>query len=184
MNDPTTPASNPEILPVGMLANGGGPAQAMESVATRKNGIEGWEPFHYEKISATEFEVTGGIPAMIAGAKKWPEPHTTVIVSEEEIAQELAADLVEETSQGKDDSGAAVMVGAVQSAPSVPELMPLERANNTPKYMTVVLRMPADKAGHQRIVDTLGLDRNFFGAVVMATSFQDEILVSEFLQKG
>lgn len=185
MNDTTTPASNAEILPVGMLANGRGPAQAMDHVARRKNGIEGWEPFHYEKISATEFEVTGAIPALIGGAKKWPEPHTTVIVSEEEIAQELAADSVAETLHGKDaDPEAPAALGAAQSALSAPELTAQANSHSTPKYMTVVLRMPVDKAGHQRIADTLALNKNFFGAVVMATSFQDEILVSEFLQKS
>jgi len=184
MSDTTAPASNEEILPVGMLANGRGQTQAMESVATRKSGIEGWEPFHYEKISANEFEVTGGLPAVIAGAKKWLEPHTTVIVTDADIAQELMADSTQETPQCTKERGAAPELVDAQSTLSVPESMPLTNAIGTPKYLTVVLRMPTDKLGHQRVSDALALNKNFFGAVVMATSFQDEILVSEFLQNS
>ncbi|PUA19087.1 hypothetical protein [Glaciimonas sp. PCH181] len=188
MNDTINPASHEDMLPIGMLGNGRGTAKAMETVAIRKTNIEGWQPFHYEKISATEFEVSGGIPAIIGGAKRWPEPHTTVIVSEEELAQELEA-VSEEAPAGNDDSvrvaAPAVLVSsAVQSLAGITDAKLANPASSKQKYMTVILRMPDDAAGHQRIADMLALDNNFFGAVVMATAFQEDILVSQFLQKS
>lgn len=188
MNDTINPASHEDMLPIGMLGNGRGTAKAMETVAIRKNNVEGWQPFHYEKISATEFEVSGGIPALIGGAKRWPEPHTTVIVSEVELAQELEM-ASEASAAGNGDSIAATAspVLALSAAPSAPVLADAKQtklASQTQKYMTVILRMPDDVAGHQRIADMLALENNFFGAVVMATAFQEDIQVSQLLQKS
>ncbi|MGS0743569.1 hypothetical protein ACVBEF_17350, partial [Glaciimonas sp. GG7] len=175
----TTPTE--DILPVGMLVNEYGAAKAMANVATRKKNIVGWEPFHYEKISATEYEVTGGIPAIIGGAKKWPEPHTTVMVSEEELAQNLAVDLWDIASDSNEHIVAVTVHNEAQSTSLVSDRM--GQSSAMPKYLTVILRMPADAAGHQRIAEMLALDKDFFGATVMATAFQDDILVSRSLQK-
>ncbi|MBC7490763.1 MAG: hypothetical protein H7240_13175 [Glaciimonas sp.] len=184
MNDKLVPYGNDDMLPVGMLANGSGIFKAMENVAVRKNNIDGWQPFYYEKISATEFEVTGGIPAIIDNAKKWPESHTTVIVSEEELAQELAETSGNRTLDTNDNVEPVIGADEAQSMLFAADGTGIEMGGSSPKYMTVILRMPTDAIGHQRITEVLALNKNFFGAVIIATAFQDDILVGKFLQNN
>ncbi|KAF3999512.1 hypothetical protein [Glaciimonas immobilis] len=181
MSEKLAPATSEDFLPVGMLASGRGPAKAMESVAKRNINVEGWEPFHYEQISATEYEVTGGIPAMIGGAKKWPEPHTTVIVLEQELTQELQANAV--TDMPSVGEIAPVISDAVQTAVLVPTFSASANSHTRPQFMTVILRMPDDEAGHRRLAEMLALNKNFFGADVVSTAFQNDIMVSASLQK-
>ena len=182
MTDNAAAVTADDFLPVGMLANGRGPAKAMESVAKRKMNVPGWEPFHYEQISATEFEVTGGLPAVIGGAKRWPEPHTTVIVLDEELTKELQLNISEEASfDDKTSSNAIPPKTALSSNVASPTRHP-QQTKSQPKYMTVILRMPDDAVGHQRIVEMLALNKNFFGADVVATAFQEDVLVSKSLQ--
>lgn len=170
-----------DFLPVGMLANGRGPAKAMESVAKRKMNISGWEPFHYEQISATEFEVTGGLPAIIGGAKRWPEPHSTVIVLDDELTKELQLNGAGEASG---DDNTRVTTNPPKTTLSSNIATPSHHPQSQSKYMTVILRMPDDAAGHQRIVEMLALNKNFFGADVVATAFQEDVMVSKSLQLG
>ncbi|MDY7548216.1 hypothetical protein RGU75_18550 [Glaciimonas sp. CA11.2] len=182
MSDNVTAVSAEDILPVGMLANGRGPAKAMESVAKRKMNVPGWEPFHYEQISATEFEVTGGLPEVVGGAKRWPEPHTTVIVLEGELTKELQLSTSVEASF--DDKKTAITIHPkVTLSSNVAASSPhTQHTKSQSRYMTVILRMPDDAAGHQRIVEMLALNKNFFGADVVATAFQDDVMVSKSLQ--
>ncbi|GGC62494.1 hypothetical protein [Undibacterium terreum] len=166
------------MLPVGMMGNvdpGSPAAQALETIAIRKHGATGWEPFHYEKISATEYEVTGGIALVLTGGlRKWPEPHTGVVVTAQEIAAELS----------------------LRQIPAEPEALPAEEfsANPAPtaqvqgistpaasRYLTVVLQLPEDKEGRLRLIDTFSVDNNFFGAAVVATSMDNEIAVNQSL---
>lgn len=192
MSDNVAMVTAEDFLPVGMLANGRGPAKAMESIAKRKHNVEGWEPFHYEQISTTEFEVTGGVPAVIGGAKKWPEPHTTVIVLNDELTQELHLVLeAQATQENKTNLGKSMnvlsavsaVISSAQASPPVNKNDDRQLHNSMPKYMTVILRLPDDTAGHLRITEMLALNKNFFGADVVATAFQNDVMVSKSLQE-
>ena len=172
MDDTTADAG---LSTVGMLGNGAPASQVLEAVAMRKHGDPAWEPFHYEKISDIEYEVSGGTPAVIGGVKKWPGPHSSVLVSAAEIAVEQQARFPE----------AAVPV------PLQPEVAPAalrqpvsDSQSNaaTPNYLTVVLQLPADEQGRKRICNALSLDADFFGAKVTATSLADEIAVNQLLE--
>ncbi|QRX82458.1 hypothetical protein [Glaciimonas sp. PAMC28666] len=178
MSDNVDLVTADDFLPVGMLANGRGPAKAMESVAKRKHNVDGWEPFHYEQISATEFEVTGGIPAIIGGAKKWPEPHTSVIILDDELTQELQLILGAQPTHGEQTVTTNTVAAPSQTSHVVEAKTDLPTQS---KYMTVILRMPDDTAGHRRIAEMLALNKNFFGADVVATAFQDDFMVSKTL---
>ncbi len=92
MSEAETPPASihlADLLPVGMLAHTGTVGQAMSLVANRKVGQPGWEAFHYERISESEFEITGGLVVMAGGTKKWPGPHDSVVISEADILQQL-----------------------------------------------------------------------------------------------
>lgn len=181
MSDNVDLVTADDFLPVGMLANGRGPAKAMESVAKRKHNVDGWEPFHYEQISATEFEVTGGIPAIIGGAKKWPEPHTTVIVLDDELTQELQLISGAQATRGEINMASNTVAVPSQISLSSHTVEAKVGLPTQPKYMTVILRMPDDTAGHRRIAEMLAVNKNFFGAEVVATAFQDNVMVSKSL---
>lgn len=155
---------------VGMLGNGAPQSQLLEQVAMRKHGVDGWEPFHYEKISETEYEVSGGVPVLVGGVKKWPGPHSTVVVAMAELERAgvpLAAALVQP-----------------QTAALLTPGLPGQSADGgaAPNFLTVVLQLPPDEAGRKRICNALSLDADFFGATVTATSLADEIAVNQLLE--
>lgn len=178
MSDTTKPA---ELLPVGMMGNvdaGSPAAQALESIAIRKHGVVGWEPFHYEKVVAGEYEVTGGVALVLTGGvRRWPEPHTSVSVTEAEILAEVAA-----------RAAAKEVPLAIVQAPPVASPQPAAtvsvQGSSTPapsRYLTVVLQLPDDKEGRLRLIDAFSPDNAFFGATVAATSMENEIAVSQAL---
>lgn len=171
------------FLPVGMIANAGTYGQAIEMAAVRKHsadanadagsGSAGWAPFHYEKISDTEYVCTGGYAIGSGGYKKWPEPHTTVVVSISEI--EHALSLLLEDAQDKEDVVAEMKApGSFASSQSAkvssPQLSSPSEPTTQPKYLTVVLQLPNDKEGQQRIKDAFKIDELFFGALVTSIS--------------
>jgi hypothetical protein len=154
------PASLADMLPVGMLANGGIAAAAMSALANRQHDSSGWEAFHYERISATEFEITGGIAVMAGGVKKWPGPHATVIVSEADILAEM------HRMQASRDLPAISDTAAPKAKP-----MPnVSSAGAQAVYLNVTLALPDDEAGRQRILKAFHLHADFFGARVQACS--------------
>lgn len=155
---------------VGMLGNGATVSQVLETVAMRKHGDPAWEPFHYEKISETEYEVSGGTPAVIGGAKKWPGPHSSVVVSLDEIAGEEQASVPVEIAPAQSHAVSAAI--SSQSA----------TAGLAANFLTVVLQLPSDEQGRKRICNALSLDADFFGAKVTATSLADEIAVNQLLE--
>ncbi|WP_041742269.1 hypothetical protein [Collimonas fungivorans] len=165
MDDTTADAG---LGAVGMLGNGALAGQVLEAVAMRKHGDPAWEPFHYEKISETEYEVSGGAPAVIGGVKKWPGPHSSVLVTVDEIAEE---------QQIRFPAQAAPEQAAVRQF--LPDTTQGGAAAN---FLTVVLQLPQDEAGRKRICNALGLDADFFGAKVTATSLADEIAVNQLLE--
>lgn len=162
--------SDTGLSDVGMLGNGAPQSQVLEQVAMRKHGVDGWEPFHYEKISEAEYEVSGGVPALVGGVKKWPGPHSAVVVTQAEL--ELASAPV------------AIVHVQPQTAALLTPALPVQNADGgaAPNFLTVVLQLPADEAGRKRICNALSLDASFFGATVTATSLADEIAVNQLLE--
>jgi hypothetical protein len=149
------PSNIAALLPVGMLANTevtNPAAQALDTLARRKAGQTQWEPFHYEKITADEYEVNGAVPLLVGGVKRFPEPHYSVVVSLEEIIAELQ-------KQGK-------LKAAASPAQPVPAMTV---ATDSADCMTIVLQLPADVAGRKRILDAFKTGSEFFGATVCAT---------------
>ncbi|MEO6917873.1 MAG: hypothetical protein ABI171_02330 [Collimonas sp.] len=170
--DEATAGSDPGLSEVGMLGNGAPQSQVLELVAKRKHGVEGWEPFHYEKVSESDYEVSGGVPALIGGVKKWPGPHSSVVVSVAELEQAAVA---AETAHAPAKTAARSMqVGAM--------LAQTADAGVSPDYLTVVLQLPSDEQGRKRLCNALSLGTNFFGAQVTATSLADEIAVNQLLE--
>jgi hypothetical protein len=166
MNDNSTskpnaiPDSLAEMLPVGMLANGGLAADAMAAIAHRRHAVAGWEAFHYERISESEFEITGGMLVMAGNSKKWPGPHDCVIVTETEILQEMRTMAVPIASSLTPPPAATLTAPAVQSSG---------------QYLQVQLALPEDEAGRQRILKAFHLQADFFGAKVLACSLHDRL---------
>jgi hypothetical protein len=166
MNDNSTnkpdaiPDSLAEMLPVGMLANGGLAADAMAAIAHRRHAVAGWEAFHYERISVSEFEITGGMLVMAGNSKKWPGPHDCVIVTEVEILQEMHA-----------------MTGPIEASATPPPaaILTASAVQSSGQYLQVQLALPEDEAGRQRILKAFHLQADFFGAKVLACSLHDRL---------
>jgi hypothetical protein len=162
----TVPDHLVDMLPVGMLANGGLAADAMAAIANRRHGVAGWEAFHYERISDSAFEITGGIAVISAGSgKKWPGPHDLVNVSEAEILQEMRSMLAA-------TSLPVVFVPTPASAPATSEYAKAITVTGG-TYLNVVFALPDDEAGRQRILKAFHLQADFFGARVQSCALQD-----------
>ena len=182
LQEETLPVSLADMLPVGMIASGGAAATAMALVAQRKRAQAGWEAFHYERVSSTEFDITGGVAVHAANAtqgKKWQEPHDAIRVTEAEILQEL-----QQMQQCEAHASASQQpLPQFQSQQGTPVVMPTSAevsANiipsasaRTQQYLQVVLALPDDEVGRQRILQAFQLQADFFGAKVKACSIHD-----------
>jgi len=167
MTDPIhdlVPASLAEILPVGMINGGGTAAAAMAVVAQRKRGVPGWEAFHYERLSATEFEITGGIAVNIGGVKKFQGAHDPVNITEAEVLEEMRAS----------QSNVIPSVMTLLEQDLLANDIGSSRAAHSPKFLKVVFALPEDEAGRQRLLQAFQLNANFFGAKVQACSLHDK----------
>lgn len=68
--------------------------QHMDAVAIRKSGIEGWEPFKWERVGEDAI-VTGGIARLLKsgprkGRKTWDGKGTSVVVTRAEVEAQIA----------------------------------------------------------------------------------------------
>lgn len=66
----------------------------MNTIAAKKAGIEGWEPYRWEKIARDAIAVTGGIPRLLTrgprkGKKTWDGKGTTEVVTYAEMEMEF-----------------------------------------------------------------------------------------------
>lgn len=159
----TVPDNLAGMLPVGMINGGGTAAAAMAQVAQRKRGVPGWEAFHYERISPTEFEVTGGIAVNIGGVKKFQNTDDALTVTEAEVlaAMRSVQEVMPPATQAllEQDLLAADIGKTISGAEQ--------------QYLKVVFTLPTDAAGRQRILQAFQLQANFFGAKVQACSLHD-----------
>ncbi|MBR7800395.1 hypothetical protein [Undibacterium fentianense] len=153
-----------EMLPVGMVAHGGQVARIMADIAQRQRGLENWEAFHYEKISDSAVELTGGIVSIQNGSKRWLEPHDCITIP-------LAAVFAEMQKQGLVDSPAVL---------PMPHLNALNTANpptmngsdvvssGSHAFLHLKLALPSDQASRQKILSKLHLEADLLGATVIA----------------
>ncbi len=151
-----------EMLPVGMVAHGGQVAQIMADIAKRQRGLADWEAFHYERISDTAVELTGGIVSTANGSKRWLEPHDCVTIPLAAVVQEMQKQ------------------GLLSSTPSPgPNAAPAAREMQTPvqsgDILHLSLALPTDPIGKQRLLKTFHLQADFFGAQVIACSLEPRI---------
>ncbi len=66
----------------------------VESVAKKKIGVEGWEPYAWEKIGTDGLLVTGGIPRILQsgprkGERTWDRKGDQVVVVQSEVDREF-----------------------------------------------------------------------------------------------
>ncbi|MFZ6777155.1 hypothetical protein ACO0LD_10055 [Undibacterium sp. Ji83W] len=163
-----------EILPVGMIAGGGIAALAMAAVANRKflaaqpaeQQNSGWQAFHYERISATEFEITGGVADPSSGGKKFHGAHDTVIITEAEVLAEMQL-MVPQVATRPAANAIAVLAQPVNTI----------QGTNTANVLKVIFTLPDDELGRQRILRAFQLQADFFGAKVQACSLHDTSLL-------
>lgn len=157
----TVPDNLAGMLPVGMINGGGTAAAAMAQVAQRKRGVPGWEAFHYERISPTEFEVTGGVAVNIGGVKKFQTTDDALTVTEAEVLAAMRAEALPPVPQALlEQDLLAADIGKTVSG-------------GEQQFLKVVFALPADAAGRQRILQAFQLQANFFGAKVQACSLHE-----------
>jgi hypothetical protein len=156
-----------QMLPVGMVTHGGQVAQILGAIAKRKRGLSDWEAFHYERLSESSFELTGGIVSNgdVPGAgKRWLEPHECITVSMAELLAELQlAGLLtpDMTAQATQPPVPAVSNSGADAGA-------LAAARSDQGLLHVTLALPKDEAGRQRILRSFHLQADFFGAQVVA----------------
>lgn len=179
----TLPASLAGMLPVGMISAGGTAAAAMAQVAQRKRGVPGWEAFHYERLASGEYEVTGGLAVNIGGVKKFQGVHDVIFVSEEEILAEMRAALEPVMARPAPPPGLLQTVATQTVSPLAATLLEQnllaadigsQRGAYHAPYLKVVLSLPEDEAGRQRVLQAFHLQANLFGARVQACALQDK----------
>lgn len=144
-----------EMLPVGMVAHGGQVAQIMADIAKRQRGLADWEAFHYERISDSAVELTGGIVSTATGNKRWLEPHDCVTIP-------LSAVVLEMQKLGLLTPMA--LAGEHQVLPNLPAQSVTQQGD----ILHVSFVLPIDPIGRQRLLKTFHLQADFFGAEVIA----------------
>lgn len=154
-----------EMLPVGMVAHGGQVAQIMAEIAKRQRGLPDWEAFHYEKISDSAVELTGGIVSTASGTKRWLEPHDCITIPLAEVVAEMQKQGLLETAPQvtsmpikSNSSNATDAVGI--STPATP---PAEY-----HYLHLKLALPQDPTQRQKLLQSLHLQADLMGASVVA----------------
>lgn len=158
-----------DMLPVGMVANGGLVAQIMAELAQRQRNLPGWEAFHYEKISDSAVELTGGIVSLNHGNKRWLEPHDCITIPLAAIVLEMQKQgLCEATPLQNSD------VGTANSA----HIDPASAAKTRTQRLHVCFALPENPDARLRVLQALHLDAEFLGARVLACQFENEAHLS------
>lgn len=150
-----------EMLPVGMVAHGGKLAQIMADLAKQQKGLEDWEAFHYEKISDTAVELTGGIVTQVNGSKRWLEPHDCVTIPLVLVVKEMQR-------QGLVPGDSATPEPDQEAIDATVHLPPNSQESHD--ILHVSFALPMDPIGRQRLLKTFHLQADFFGAEVIACS--------------
>lgn len=155
-----------EMLPVGMVAHGGQVAQIMAQIAQRQRGLPGWEAFHYEKISDSAVELTGGMVSNQSGSKRWLEPHDCITIPWAAVIAEMQAqDLLSTTATAlAADPVASIDKPVAQQVSSASAA--LGSTHSTQMQVTFVL--PTDALERQRVLQAFHLQADIMGAKIIA----------------
>lgn len=154
-----------EMLPVGMVANGGLVAEIMAEIAQRQRNLPGWEAFHYEKISESAVELTGGLVSINHGNKRWLEPHDCITIP-------LAAVILEMQKRGLCES-----TPEPSKSSSSEHYVPLSnasKANPPSQILHVCFALPDEPEARLRVLQAYHLDADILGARVLACHFGNE----------
>jgi hypothetical protein len=154
-----------ETLPVGMVAHGGQVAQAMALAAQKIHNILNWEAFHYERMSENSFELTGGIVSNSNGAKRWLEPHDSVIISHTQIIEAYAILFPEEIQLAPITVKKEVATNT--NNPTMPTLQ------NEDLLLQLTLKLPKDEAERKKILQACHLYADFQGATIIACQLKN-----------
>ncbi|MBY0572471.1 MAG: hypothetical protein K2P84_02220 [Undibacterium sp.] len=150
-----------EMLPVGMVANGGLAAQILADLAKQQRRVPNWEAFHYEKISPECFELTGGVVAHSAsGTKRWLEPHDCISIH-------ISSLITEMQKQGLLSSVAELPTISTTTNTTNTTTSAMTRNSEHAGILHLTLALPQDEAGRQRLLKTFHLQADFFGAQVL-----------------
>lgn len=150
-----------EMLPVGMVAHGGQVAKIMAEIAKRQRGLADWEAFHYEKISDSAVELTGGIVSINNGAKRWLEPHDCITIP-------LAAVVAEMRKQGllEDAPLPDLTLIKEQTSPDYPARTNTSGSTHYP-HLHLKLALPEDPLARQQLLKALHLQADLMGATII-----------------
>lgn len=151
-----------EMLPVGMVAHGGQVAHIMAEIAKRQRGLADWEAFHYEKISDSAVELTGGIVSINNGAKRWLEPHDCITIPLAAVVAEMQKQGLLSSPLPPESSMPQAAQGGYQSDSQL-----VNTPHNYP-FLHLKLALPSDPLSRQHILQTLHLQAELMGATVVA----------------
>lgn len=152
-----------EMLPVGMVAHGGQVAQIMAEIAKRQRGLADWEAFHYEKISDSAVELTGGIVSTASGSKRWLEPHDCITIPFAAVIAEMQKQGLLETAP-IEQTATALMPSKAKSAE--------KSSSQDYRYLNLKLALPQDPLQRLKILQTLHLQADLMGASVVACQLE------------
>ncbi len=155
-----------ELLPVGMLTNGGLIAEAIARVAQKQVGMPDWAAFHYVKNSDGTLEITGGIVSTHAGAKKWLGEHDTIQIRADEVLAQLH-DLAQHHAAF--NAMPEAQVAALKTDESTQTL-----SARPSKRMQVVFSLPNDAATQLAILKRFHLSADICGAQVLACQLVED----------
>lgn len=150
-----------EMLPVGMVANGGIVAQIMAELAQKQRNLPGWEAFHYEKISDVAVELTGGIVSHQQGSKRWLEPHDCISIALADIVLEMQKRGLCPTAPEMETTASVLEVANNKA-----------NANPSTQQLHVTLTLPDDAEARLRALQAFHLDAQIHGARVIACRFE------------
>lgn len=153
-----------EMLPVGMVAHGGQVAQIMAEIAQRQRGLAGWEAFHYEKISDSAVELTGGIVSTASGSKRWLEPHDCITIPFAAVIAEMQKQGLLETATPTEQTATALMPAEAKSAE--------KSSSQDYRYLNLKLALPQDPLQRLKILQALHLQADLMGASVVACQLE------------
>lgn len=149
-----------EMLPVGMVAHGGQVAQIMAEIAKRQRGLADWEAFHYEKISDSAVELTGGIVSISNGAKRWLEPHDCITIP-------LAAVVTEMRKQGLLEDAPLSDLAGIKGKTSNDNQVKTYTGGTHYSHLHLKLALPEDPVTRQQLLKALHLQADLMGATII-----------------
>jgi hypothetical protein len=147
------------MLPLGMITQGGMAAQVLAELAQAKRGEANWEAFYYERQDEQDFLVTGGQLHIENALRRHLEPHEQVVVSQVELEQALQTRLT------------PVLAPVV--ANTIKTNLPIasnDLSQGTSEYLHLTLALPDDPAQRLQLFQQFHIQADVNGARVVSCS--------------